>query len=133
MVTDAAGASDYFVGGFVVYSREAKEDLGVPASVMDEHGTVSEETSRALAQAVRRRTGANAAIATTGFAGPTGPGDRPLGTLHLAVDLDGEVSVQTTRYTTTRSEFKRRGSTEALFMLWQALRKREQAAAPASV
>src|SRR5437764_5190320 len=55
LITDAPGASDYFRAGYVVYTRAAKEALGVSPSLLDQHGTVSAETTVALAQAARAR------------------------------------------------------------------------------
>jgi len=122
LITEAAGASEYFRGGVVVYSPEAKRELGVPAEVLQRFGTVAPETSRALARAVRERYGADAAIATTGVAGPGAADGIPEGTLHIAVDVGGQTSTETTRYATTRTEYKRRGALEALYQLWRDLR-----------
>ena len=122
-ITEAPGASDYFRAGFVAYTREAKEALGVPADVLDAHGTVAEETTRALAAAVRALTGADAAIATTGVAGPGESEGKPVGTMHLAVDVRGRVTIQTSQHSTTRAEFKRRGAMEGLYLLWRELRE----------
>ncbi len=122
LITEAAGASEYFRGGVVVYSPEAKRELGVPAEVLQRFGTVAPETSRALARAVRERYGAGAGIATTGVAGPGAANGIPEGTLHIAVDVGGQTSTETTRYSTTRTEYKRRGALEALYQLWRDLR-----------
>ena len=122
-ITEAPGASDYFRAGFIAYTRAAKEALGVPADVLDANGTVAEETTVALAAAVRARTGADAAIATTGVAGPADSEGKPVGTMHIAVDVLGRVATQTSRHSTTRAEFKRRGAMEGLYLLWHALRE----------
>jgi nicotinamide-nucleotide amidase len=122
LITEAPGASDYFRGGVVVYSREAKLGLGVPAEILDAHGTIAPETTRALAAAARRHFGADAAIATTGVAGPGGMDEIPDGTLYVAADIRGQVVEEATRYSTTRTEYKRRGALEALFLLWRELR-----------
>jgi nicotinamide-nucleotide amidase len=121
LITDAPGASEYFRAGYVAYSRAAKEALGVPAAVIDQHGTIAEETSRALARAAREHSGAEVAIATTGVAGPDSAEGKPVGTLHIAVDISGAVTVQNTRYSTTPGEFKRRGSLDALYLLWRSI------------
>jgi PncC family amidohydrolase len=106
----------------VAYSRAAKEALGVPSDVLDAHGTVARETTQALAAAARARAGSDVAIATTGNAGPTASEDQPLGILHIVVDLQGRQVSQETRYSTTRTEYKRRGALEALQLLWRELR-----------
>ncbi|MBV9546048.1 MAG: competence/damage-inducible protein A, partial [Chloroflexi bacterium] len=110
LITEAPGASDYFVAGYVAYSRAAKEALGVPKDVLDAHGTVARETTQALAAAAREKAHTDIAIATTGNAGPTASEDQPVGILHIVVDLQGRQVCQETRYSTTRAEYKRRGA-----------------------
>lgn len=86
-LTAQAGASAYFKGGVVAYSNEVKEcALGVQHSTLEDHGAVSEETAREMAERVRKRLGADLAIATTGIAGPDGgTKEKPVGTVWIAV------------------------------------------------
>src|SRR5438132_2795608 len=70
LITEAPGASDYFVAGYVAYSADAKRALGVSEDILEQHGTISQETTRALAAAARKAAGADVAVATTGNAGP---------------------------------------------------------------
>ncbi|ABM38963.1 CinA family protein [Polaromonas naphthalenivorans] len=81
--TDLAGSSNWFERGFVTYSNEAKtEMLGVAAGLIARHGAVSEEVARAMAQGALTRSHAQAAVAVTGVAGPTGgSADKPVGTV----------------------------------------------------
>jgi len=122
LITESSGASDYFLAGYVAYSRAAKEALGVPTSVLDAHGTIAPETTAALAEAARQRSGADVAVATTGVAGPNDAEGKPVGTLYMVVDVRGIQTCHETRYSTTRTEYKRRGAQEALYHLWRALR-----------
>jgi PncC family amidohydrolase len=124
LITEAPGASDYFVAGYVAYSAEAKRALGVSEEIIREHGTVAQETTRALAAAARRAANADIAIATTGNAGPDASEDKPVGVLHMVVDMQGQQVHQETRYSTTRTEYKRRGALEALYLLWRELKHR---------
>lgn len=86
-LTAQAGSSAYFRGGVVAYSNEVKEcALGVQHSTLEAHGAVSEETAREMAEGVRKRLGADLAIATTGIAGPDGgTKEKPVGTVWIAV------------------------------------------------
>jgi PncC family amidohydrolase len=60
--------------------------LGVPESLIAEHGAVSEPVARAMAHGVRERFGANIGIATTGISGPGGGSDeKPVGLVYLAM------------------------------------------------
>jgi nicotinamide-nucleotide amidase len=86
-LTGVPGASDAVLGAVVSYSGSAKRDvLGVPASVLDEHGAVSAQTAAAMARHARALFGATWALSTTGVAGPAEQEGRPVGTVHVAVD-----------------------------------------------
>lgn len=122
LVTEAPGASAYFLGGYVAYSAQAKRALGVPQDVLDTYGTIAEETTQALARAARDTAGADVSVATTGNAGPDPAEDKPVGVLHIVVDIAGRQVCAQTRYSTTRTEYKRRGAQEALYLLWRELR-----------
>ncbi len=72
-LTSVPGSSDVFIGGVVAYANEVKEgELGVPASLLAEHGAVSAESAAAMAAGVRARLGADVVVAVTGIAGPDG-------------------------------------------------------------
>ena len=90
--TALAGSSDWFERGFVTYSNAAKcESLGVPATLIDAHGAVSEEVACAMAAGALAHSAAQLAVAVTGIAGPGGavPG-KPVGTVWLALAAEGE-------------------------------------------
>lgn len=84
------GASDWFRGGLVTYSDEAKTRLaGVDAELIARHSPVSEEVAVALAAGARERLGADVGAAVVGVAGPATQGDRRVGTVCLAALLPG--------------------------------------------
>jgi nicotinamide-nucleotide amidase len=94
MLTQVPGASDVLRAGFVAYHDDAKRrDLGVPAELLERHGALSAEVAVAMAEGARRRAGTDAALATTGVAGPAdvrGPAGRvPAGTFFVAAALEG--------------------------------------------
>jgi len=80
-LTAISGSADVFECGFITYSIEAKIGmLGIPASLVEEAGAVSEEVARAMAEAALERSRADWAISVTGIAGPTGGSiDKPVG------------------------------------------------------
>ena len=95
-ITDVPGASQVFLGGVVSYTNEVKNHvLGVPSSLLEAYGAVSEPVARAMAEGVRRITGSDLSVATTGLAGPDGD-DRgnPVGTVYLGLSLPGETLVR---------------------------------------
>jgi len=95
-ITDVPGASEVFLGGVVSYSNEAKENLiDVPHEVLLEHGAVSEEVARAMAEGVRARFGSDWGAGITGIAGPTGgTEEKPVGLVHWAVAGSDGVSAK---------------------------------------
>ena len=86
-LTEAPGASAAFVLGAVTYANTAKETvLGVQAALLQEHGAVSPETARAMAEGVRLRSGASIGLGITGIAGPAGGTPaKPVGTVFVAL------------------------------------------------
>ncbi len=90
-ITSVPGSSDYFTGGFVVYSNQMKEHaLGVDPDIIARHTAVSEEAARAMAQCARARSGATYAISTTGEAGPESSTGAPVGTVYVGFAGPGE-------------------------------------------
>ena len=81
------GSSDVVLGGVVAYANAVKEaELGVPASLLAEHGAVSAEAAAAMAAGVRERLGADVGISVTGIAGPGGgTPEKPVGLVYIHV------------------------------------------------
>ncbi len=85
-ITAIPGASNYFKGGFLVYTDEMKRDLlGVSAALIEKETAVSKAVAEAMARGVRERTRADFAVAVTGEAGPESGSGRPVGTVWVAV------------------------------------------------
>jgi nicotinamide-nucleotide amidase len=80
-ITDLAGASEYFAGGVVSYSNEAKTAmLGVEPGLIEAHGAVSPEVAEAMAAGALERFEADVAVSITGIAGPGGGSEeKPVG------------------------------------------------------
>jgi nicotinamide-nucleotide amidase len=86
VLTDGAGASQWFEGGFITYSNTAKQSLlAVPAQVLATAGAVSEEAVRAMAEGARAGFGVQLAVSVSGIAGPDGgTPKKPVGTVWFA-------------------------------------------------
>ncbi len=86
-LTRISGSSAYFLGGVVVYSNTLKSAwVDVPAEIIETRGAVSSEVAVALADGIRRRTGATLGVGITGVAGPNGgTPEKPVGTVHIAI------------------------------------------------
>jgi nicotinamide-nucleotide amidase len=82
-ITEIPGSTGWFECGFVTYSNASKtEMLDVPAALIAQFGSVSEEVAGAMAEGAVANSNAHVAVSTTGIAGPTGavPG-KPVGTV----------------------------------------------------
>ena len=90
-ITDVPGSSEYFLLGVAAYAYEAKTAvLGVPAELLARHGAVSTEVAEAMAEGVRRASGASLAVSTTGVAGPGGgTAEKPVGTVCIGLAWEG--------------------------------------------
>jgi nicotinamide-nucleotide amidase len=127
-ITDIPGSSDYFVGGAITYTPEAKVQAGVPAKTIEEFGVVSEETAAAMAKAACETYGAECGISVTGVAGPGDQeGVQPgtvivAGTVFIGVAHPGGVSVEKHQFPSRRPLVRGRAVTAALLQLVRALR-----------
>jgi nicotinamide-nucleotide amidase len=85
-LTDVAGSSQWFDGSVVSYSNDAKTNLlGVSQELLEQHGAVSEQVVRAMANGARERFRTELAVAVSGIAGPDGgTPDKPVGTVWFA-------------------------------------------------
>ena len=100
VVTATGGSSQWFERGFVSYSNAAKQELlGVKADTLRQEGAVSEAVVREMATGALRRSHAQAALAISGVAGPSGgsPG-KPVGTVCFAWVLQGGVPTAETKH-----------------------------------
>jgi PncC family amidohydrolase len=86
-LTQIAGSSDYFLGGVISYSNDAKQSLlNVKEATLMAHGAVSEDVALEMAAGARRALGADVGIAITGIAGPGGGSEeKPVGLTWIAV------------------------------------------------
>jgi nicotinamide-nucleotide amidase len=122
-LTEIPGSSDVFVGGVIAYHNTVKEDLlDVPEPLIAEHGAVSEPVARAMAAGAVSRFGARAAVAVTGVAGPDGgSAEKPVGTVWLAVVVDGEAVSRRGVFPGSRHEIRARAAQAALLLLYRHL------------
>lgn len=119
MLTDLPGSSAYFTHGFVTYANEAKSELlGVPASLIAEHGAVSEPVALAMASGALQRAHADYALAISGIAGPTGgTPQKPVGTVCIALAHATGQSARTFLFPGDRDFIRDRSAKMALSML----------------
>ena len=119
------GASDVYIGSVVSYAYEIKESLlGVPHTVIETYGAVSEECVRYMADGVRRITGAGISVAISGIAGPGGgTEEKPIGTVCFAVSDENGTVTETAHFShkSDRAKVRRLSTARALMLVIRRL------------
>ncbi len=118
-LTSIPGSSTYFLGGVVSYSNNLKSAwVDVPAALIETKGAVSVEVARALADGIRRRSGATLGLGVTGIAGPGGGSpEKPVGTVHLALTDASASKERSARFPGDRERIRWQASQAALDMV----------------
>lgn len=118
LVTTVPGSSSYFLGSVISYAVSVKETLlGVPRETIEKHGVVSSEVAAAMAEGVRKATGSDYAVSTTGLAGPGGDELNPEGTVWVGVATPLGVKTRKFQYRSDRIRNIERFAASALHFL----------------
>jgi nicotinamide-nucleotide amidase len=122
MLTSEPGASDYLLVDAVTYANSAKTRLlGIDEDVIRGHGAVSQEVAAAMAEGVKRVSGADLALALTGIAGPTGgTAVRPIGTVFIAVASPAGTTVKERHFAGDRRQIQVLSAYAGLALVRQA-------------
>jgi nicotinamide-nucleotide amidase len=127
-LTERPGASEYFKGGVVAYSDEAKTELlGVDAGLIERHGAVSPEVAEAMADGALERFGADVVCSVTGIAGPGGGSEeKPVGYVCFCVkSAKGELLPRDIVLPGDRADIRERSVVVAMHLLRYLLEGRE--------
>jgi nicotinamide-nucleotide amidase len=122
-LTAIPGSSDVYVGGVIAYDNSVKTKLvGVRDVSLSEHGAVSEQVAREMAEGCARALGTQIGIGITGIAGPGGgTAEKPVGTVWIAVAGAGETRTLGRVYVGDREEIRLRATQASLDQLRRAL------------
>ena len=121
-ITSVPGSSDYYLGGFLVYTDAMKTQLlGVDPAMLQKHTSVSEEVAKAMASGAQARTGSTYAVSITGEAGPESQSGAPVGTVIIGfAGPDGEPEASTYRLFGDRNGVRARSAQWALdYLRWK--------------
>ena len=119
MLTSIAGSSEYFLGTVVSYANSVKEGvLGVSSEILKNHGAVSSECVGAMAEGVRRLTGSDFSVATSGIAGPGGGSEeKPVGLVWIAVSSQKGTETFKLQFNSDRKRNTERFASSALYKI----------------
>lgn len=119
LMTSIPGSSGYYLGSVTSYANSVKTNiLGVPEAVIADHGAVSSECVAAMAEGVRRLTGSDFSVATSGIAGPGGGSDeKPVGLVWVGVSSEKGTETYSFRFRHDRKRNIERFTASALNIL----------------
>jgi nicotinamide-nucleotide amidase len=122
-ITDVPGCSATFLAGVVAYSNDAKKKLlGVSEELLAAHGAVSEPVAKAMAEGIKKVTGADIGLSTTGIAGPTGATEtKPVGLVFIGISTANGTLAERHQFAGSRADVKLRASQAALDMVRMSL------------
>ena len=122
-LAEVSGASKTLMGGIVSYDPRVKRELlGVPQTVIDGVGVVSEPCARQMAVGARKALHVDVAVSATGVAGPTGgTPEAPVGTVFVGCSTADETRVQECHFTGGRQAVRKQTVERALQMILQSL------------
>ena len=124
-LVNVAGISNWFEEGYVTYSNTAKQKLlGVDKDTLEQFGAVSEQTARQMAIGAAKAAGCQAAVATTGIAGPDGGTDeKPVGLGYIGAVVRDDVVIEKHIFKGDRADVRKQSTQAALELLEQMLEK----------
>jgi nicotinamide-nucleotide amidase len=128
LLTSISGSSKYFILGLVVYSNRVKTSmLNIPASLILQRGTVSEEVARKMSEKIKKLAKTDFGIGITGIAGPSGSTrNKPVGTVFIAVDGKKQKTCQRFQFQGSRQTIRKAAVSKALELLKSLIIKEDQ-------
>ena len=123
MITSVPGASEYFLGSVVSYANSVKHAvLGVSEDTLKNYGAVSSECVGAMAEGVRKLTGTDFAVATSGIAGPGGGSDeKPVGLVWIGVSSEAGTETFRLVFNSDRKRNIERFASSALYKIFKKI------------
>ena len=124
-LTLKSGSSTFFKGGIIAYQNDIKiKILGVDEQAILQYTEVSTEVVRQMAEGVRKSFLADYAIATSGYAGPSGgTSNNPIGTVFIAISSASGVDVERFVFSADRQSIVNQASEKAVSLSYDAIKK----------
>jgi nicotinamide-nucleotide amidase len=125
-IVSVAGSSAYYIGSFITYSSEMKQELlNVSEETIRNHSVVSSQVAKEMALSVKNKTNSDYAIAVTGNAGPTtDKTDKSVGVVFIAIASDKGVHIEEFNFGQPREKVINRTVNKSLQMLQEEILKK---------
>jgi nicotinate (nicotinamide) nucleotide adenylyltransferase len=122
-ITNVPGSSDYYTGGMVTYSMEAKaKHLDIPLDIIEKYGVVSSPVAKRMAQGVRKAFQTTFGLSITGVAGPTGGTPKtPIGRVFIGISNERKTWVRREDLKGGRREIKKEAAEKSLKFFYETL------------
>lgn len=119
LLTSVAGSSAYYLGSVTSYANSVKSGvLGVAPEIIERYGAVSSECVAAMAEGVRKLTGSDFSVATSGIAGPGGGSEeKPVGTVWIGISSQNSTETMKLQFKGDRKRNIERFAAYALDLL----------------
>ena len=123
-LTSVSGASGAFKYGAVTYCNEAKNImLGVSTETLGEHGAISAETAKEMAEGIRKVMNADIGVSVTGNAGPGAAEEKPVGLVYIGVSSENYSAVLKNHFEGDRVSVREQAADSALLLALSAAEK----------
>ena len=123
-LTSVSGASGAFKYGAVTYCNEAKNImLGVSTETLSEHGAISAETAKEMAEGIRKVINADIGVSVTGNAGPGAAEEKPVGLVYIGVSSENYSAVLKNHFEGDRVSVREQAADSALLLALSAAEK----------
>ena len=117
-ICEIPGASNFFKGGVVSYTKEAKcELLGLNMEDINKYGVYSKETVMAMAEGIKNKTKSDVAVATSGVAGPGADEGVEAGTVYFCYYIENKILTEKKVFKGSRNEIRDEASSYVLSTL----------------
>ena len=117
-IADISGASEVLLGGMVTYNNDIKvRMLGIPETLIAEHGAVSNEAALAMSTNARLRFNSDFGIAITGNAGPNPSEGKEVGLVYIAISSRRKDIVEEFKFTGDRQKIRNKACQSAYYLL----------------
>lgn len=126
-ITDIPGSSKYFLGGFIIYSNEAKiKQLHIKEDTLKRFGAVSKETAGEMAKNIKEIMESDIGLSITGIAGPGGgTEEKPVGLVYIGLAYKEDVKVYRIELEEDRKNNKWMSSQHALYYVYKYIFSKE--------
>ncbi|RUM32306.1 MAG: CinA family protein [Aquifex sp.] len=123
-IVNVPGSSEYFIGGFVVYSNDLKvKYLCVNEETLKKYGAVSWQTCLEMTVGLKSNLGTDCGVAITGIAGPGGTLKKPQGLTYIGIFVKDKITVIKRVFKGSRNENRFLSTQTAMFYLLRLLKR----------